>query len=366
MGITRRDFLKYCSLSAAALGLSSMDLLDLKKALANPNGPKVLWLQGAACTGCSVSFLNLISKNSPASAADVLVNYINLVYHPNLSGLAGQAVAEVAAQTYAAGNYILIVEGGVPTAFNGATCWAWSDNGMDITFLEAATQLASRAKAVVAVGTCASFGGIPAAPPNPTQVKGVAAATGAKAKTVNIAGCPPHPDWIAWAVVQLFLGKTIDVDDRGRPTALFSGTVHSQCPRKEGSRAITYGVDGACLLYLGCQGPVTTANCPATKWNNQQNWCIDANARCLGCTEPGFPGKAIFNYAGGGNGEHDASFIQDHLNECQQCHHGNVIGSGDGGVAPPNPHGYTVNNCSSCHGDNVPTYNGGGGVEIDD
>jgi hydrogenase small subunit len=365
MGITRRDFLKYCGLSAAALGLSSMDLLHLKEAMADPNGPQVLWLQGAGCTGCSVSFLNLISEKSPTNAGDVLINYLNLVYHPNLMGLAGQAAADVADQAYQKGEYILIVEGGVPTAFNGAACWAWSDNGMDITFLEAAIKLASRAAAVVAVGTCASFGGIPAAPPNPTQVKGVAAATGVK--TVNIAGCPPHPDWITWAVVQLYLNNTIDTDQWGRPTALFSGTVHSQCPRNQADKAITYGVDGACMIYLGCQGPVTTANCPATKWNNGRNWCIDANARCLGCTEPTFPGKAMFNYVGGANAEHDANFIQSNLHQCQQCHHGSVIGSGDGGgVAPPNPHGYTVNNCSSCHGSDVPTYTGGGGTVIDD
>jgi NiFe hydrogenase small subunit HydA len=237
---------------------------------------------------------------------------------------------------------------------------------VDVTFQEAATRLASKASKVVAVGTCASWGGIPAAPPNPTKVKGVAAATGVS--TINIAGCPPHPDWVAGAVVQLLNDTPIAVDQWGRPTSLYSGTVHSQCPRNGGEQAITYGVDGACMIYLGCQGPVTTANCPTAKWNNQQNWCIDANARCLACTEPSFPGKAMFNYVGGGNEEHDASFIQSHMGQCQQCHDGSVIGGGgEGGAAPPNPHGYTVNNCSSCHGDNVPVYNGGGGgVEIDD
>ncbi len=296
MRVSRRDFLKYCGISAAALGISATELGRLEEALANPNGPKVIWLQGSACTGCSVSFLNRISAAAPTSAADVLINSINLAYHTNVMSVAGQSAAEVAEQAYQEGGYILVVEGGVPTAFNGAACWAWTFNGVDVTFQEAVTDLASRASKIICAGTCASWGGVPAAPPNPTAIKGVKAATGKT--TINIAGCPPHPDWIIWPIVQALLGNSIALDSSGRPTALYSRTVHDRCPRRDSDDDDgSFGTDGGCLRELGCRGPQTRANCPVDLWNNRTNWCIDANAPCIGCTEPTFPSASAF-YSG--------------------------------------------------------------------
>ncbi len=305
MAITRRDFLKYCGISAAALGLSSTDLLRMEELLANPSGPTVLWLQGASCTGCSMSFLNRISTSSPTTAADILINSINLAYHPNLMALAGQSAAQVAEQAYNAGGYILAVEGGVPTAFGGEACWAWTYNGADVTFQQAVTDLASRASQILCVGTCASFGGIPAAGANPAQVKSVNAVTGMS--TVNIAGCPPHPDWIVYVVAQLLLGKSIPLDASSRPTALFGQTVHSACPRRTNPES--------CLATKGCRGPGTHANCPTNLWNNGNNWCVNANAPCYACTESTFPGTASL-YA-----------------------------------MMYNPHGGTDLNCAACHRD---------------
>lgn len=294
MAITRRDFLKYCSLSALALGLSSTELLQMEEVLANPNGPTVLWLQGSGCTGCSMSFLNRISTTAPTTAADVLINSINLTYHPNLMALAGQSAAQVAEQAFNAGGYLLAVEGGVPTAFGGRACWAWSYNGVDVTFQQAVTDLASRAAKILCIGTCASYGGIPAAGPNPTQVKSVAAVTG-KA-TINIAGCPPHPDWIVYVVAQLLTGSAIPLDGSGRPTAIFGQTIHSRCPRNDSEEN--------CLAPRGCRGPGTYGNCPTSLWNNRVNWCVNANAPCYACTEPSFPGTSslysvLYNPHGG-------------------------------------------------------------------
>jgi hydrogenase small subunit len=294
MNISRRDFLKYCGLSATALGLSAVDLGQLEKALASPSGPSVLWLQGAACTGCSVSLLNRISATSPKSAADLLINYINLVYHPNLMALAGDSAVAQAEQIYANGGYVLAIEGGVPTAFGGNTCWPWESNGRAVPFNEAVIRLAGKAAAILCIGTCAAWGGIPAVPPNPMGVKGVKAVTGKN--TINIAGCPPHPDWIFWAVAQLLLGKTITLDSYGRPTYLFNRTVHDQCPRREREETEQFGRDGYCLKELGCRGPETRCNCPITRWNNQVSWCVEVNAPCIGCTEPGFPGSESFRH----------------------------------------------------------------------
>jgi hydrogenase small subunit len=126
-------------------------------------------------------------------------------------------------------------------------------------------------------------------------VKGVQAVTGKN--TINIAGCPTHPDWIVYAVARLLAGQSLPLDGYGRPSALFNRTVHSVCPRRERGEAERFGVDGRCLEELGCRGPVTRANCPTLRWNNQASWCIEVNAPCLGCTEPTFPGPNSFNHA---------------------------------------------------------------------
>lgn len=284
MSISRRAFLEVCRNSAV---IGAAHLLQLEEALANPNAPTVLWLQGAACTGCSVSFLNRISNTAPQTAKDVLITSINLAYHPNLMASAGETAAAVAEQAYAQGGYVLAVEGGVPTAFNGNTCWPWTLNGQDVTFLSAVRRLAGRAAAVLSVGTCAGWGGMAAAAPNPTGVQGVQAATGVR--TINIAGCPPHPDWIVWTIAQLLTGERISLDGSGRPLALFRRSVHEQCPRRGTDQAKTYGVDGRCLKGLGCRGPETRANCPLHGWNGAVNWCVDANGSCIGCTDSAFP-----------------------------------------------------------------------------
>jgi hydrogenase small subunit len=295
MRISRRDFLKFCGFSAAALGLSATDLVQLKGVLANPAGPTVIWLQGSGCTGCSVSFLNRISTSTPLTAAEVLISSINLTYHPNLMALAGDSAVAQVEKGYNAGGYLLAVEGGVPTKFGGNTCWAWSYNGKEVTFQQAVLNLSSRAAAVLCVGTCAAFGGIPAGPPNPTGVKSVRAIAG-KA-TINIAGCPPHPDWIVYVVAQLLLRNSIALDSFGRPKDLFGYTVHDNCWRNYNfstNRAQSFGVDNLCLRDLGCRGPETIANCPLSSWNGGTNWCIDANAPCLGCTSSNFPGPSPF------------------------------------------------------------------------
>ena len=292
MQLTRRDFLRFCGVSAAALGLSAVDLSHLEQVLANPSAPSVLWLQGAGCTGCSVSFLNRISTTDPTDAADILLNHINLEYHPNIMSIAGQSAVNILETAYNRGGYILAVEGGVPTAFGGATCFAYTNNGVEVTFQQAVASLAFRASKVVCIGTCASWGGMSAAPPNPTRVKGVKDAV--NISTINVAGCPPHPDWVVWVIVQLLLGNTIPLDTDGRPTQFYASTIHSHCPREDGGKATTFGQDNLCLRELGCRGPKCKANCQSVLWNNRQNWCIDANALCIGCTEPTFPSATSF------------------------------------------------------------------------
>jgi len=287
MSISRRDFMKYCLSSAALLGLDSTGLGTLAKALA-AGGPNVIWLSGASCSGCTVSLANRIAPADPVTdIADLLVNHINLAYHTTLMGAAGDlAVSNL--KTAAAGSYILAVEGGIPGAFGGHACMLWTEDGKEVTALEAVKTLAARATAVLGIGTCASFGGIPGGRPNPTGILSVKAATGKS--VISIPGCPTHPDWVVWTIAQLLAGRTPALDSYGRPTALFSRKVHDACPRKEMDEAKTFGTMG-CLEELGCKGQETRADCPTRRWNNATNWCVGAGSNCLGCTESGFPDR---------------------------------------------------------------------------
>lgn len=199
----------------------------------------------------------------------------------------GEMAVAAARSTASAGGHILIVEGAIPTAAGGKYCYVWKENGQDVTMASAVTSLASRAKAIIAVGSCASFGGVPAANP----------VTGSKSlgtflnkPVINLPGCPSHPDWIVGTIVSLLSGQTPALDSSRRPTAYYkSQTIHSRCPRRDKEEAGRFGLNGQCMKELGCKGPQTHADCDLRRWNNGQNWCIGVNALCIGCTEPNFP-----------------------------------------------------------------------------
>jgi hydrogenase small subunit len=296
MQLSRRAFLKYCGAGAAAIGLSTSDLGLLHAALASTGAPEVIWIKGSSCDGCSISLLNRIAESAPATVADVLLNNINLTFHTNLMTFAGESAVAVMEQAYAKGNYILVVEGGIPTAFGGHACISYSYKGQEVTFQECVLKYAERASHIICAGTCAAWGGIPASGTNPTQVVGVKALTGRT--TVNISGCPANPDWIIWPIVQVLLGNAIPLDTNGRPTALYEAHnyIHRSCPRRGRGEVDQFGLDDRCLKHLGCRGPETKANCK-NNWNGvagQGNWCIGVNAPCHGCVEPTFPGPESF------------------------------------------------------------------------
>ncbi len=290
MRIHRRQFLKYCIGSAAALGLPMTILGKLEVALADNTSalPMVIWLNAANCTGCTISLSNLFSDSGPTDIADLLFNTIDLVFHPTLMSAAGDLAVQQL-KNAAEGSYILAIEGGIPTAFGGHTCMLWSEGGRDVTAMEAVQTLAPNAAAILSIGTCASHGGIPAASPNPTGIVSVGELTGLN--TVNIPGCPTHPDWIVWTLAHLLAGEMPQLDEQRRPKALYGTEIHKKCPLKERDETKTFGVKNRCLKELGCKGPETKADCPSRKWNNGTNWCIGAGAICIGCTERDFPDK---------------------------------------------------------------------------
>jgi len=295
MNITRRTFLKHCVASAGALSLAPAVLARLEAALADGTAPTIVWLHGSGCQGDSISFLNRIDAGAEAgqkTVDDILINSVNLAYHTVLMSSAGPTAVAMAKQARQAGGYILTLEGGVPRVFAGRACHLWSSEGQAVTYEQAVRDFATDAAAVVAIGTCAAYGGIPRSGSNPTDVISVKEATGRN--VVNVPGCPAHPDWITWVIVQLLLGDTIECDSHDRPLAIYGSKLHAQCPRLNTEFATTFGQDHRCLLDLGCRGKTVFSDCANRKWNNGANWCVDSNGMCIGCVEPTFPGGSFY------------------------------------------------------------------------
>ncbi len=261
----------------------------------------VIWLQGASCTGCSVSVLNAVSPRIQNLLLDELVpgQQLNLLFHATIMAGQGEPVIEVLKDTEKnrKGGYILVVEGAIPTAENGAYGSIGEKGGKHYTILRSVEELGSNALLTLAIGTCATFGGIPAAKPNPTDCKGVKEVfteKGINTPVVNLPGCPLHPEWFTGTIsVILFSGaQALDLDELARPKLFYGQLIHENCPRRadfdKGKFAQELG-DPGCLYNIGCKGHYTNADCPLRQWNNGVNWCIKAGSPCLGCVEPEFP-----------------------------------------------------------------------------
>ncbi len=261
----------------------------------------VVWLQGAGCTGCSVSVLNAVSPRIQNLLLDELVpgQQLNLLFHATIMAGQGEPVIEVLKDTEKEkkGNYILVLEGAIPTAEDGIYGSIGEKDGQELTIQKSVEQLGENALLVVAVGTCAAFGGIPAAKPNPTGCKGVKELfdeKGIKTSVINLPGCPLHPDWFTGTIsVILFSGlEALELDNLNRPKLFYGKLVHENCPRRadfdKGKFASKPGEEG-CLYMVGCKGHYTNADCPLRQWNNGINWCVKAGSPCLGCVEPEFP-----------------------------------------------------------------------------
>ncbi|MFP3879812.1 MAG: hydrogenase small subunit [Dehalococcoidia bacterium] len=262
----------------------------------------VVYLQTAACSGCAVSLLNTASPTIKNVLIDQIAPgiHINLRFHPVIMAAAGELAIEAMEDTASQrkGEYVLVVDGAVPTATDAIYGAVGERDGKPVTMSQRLTELATDAFAVIALGTCASFGGIPAAKPNPTgaqTVKKVLDDNGIQKPLINIPGCPPHPDWFVGTVASIIMNglpTADDLDDLLRPKAFFGTLIHENCPRRayfdEGKFAKKFGDEG-CLYELGCKGPITSADCPLRRWNNGTNWVIGAGAPCNGCTQPEFP-----------------------------------------------------------------------------
>jgi len=262
----------------------------------------VVWLQGAACTGCAVSLLNSFAPGAVALVLRELApgKHVSLRFIAPVMAAQGAAATQVMKDEAAKdkGKYVLVMEGSVPT---GSDLFAivGGIGQEEYSCYEMAAKLAKNAMAVVAMGTCASFGGIPAGQPNPTgciPMSELLKREKISTPLLNIPGCPPHPDWLVGTLVAVIRYglDAVEVDELARPKMFYGRNIHETCQRRAdfdaGRFAKKFG-DAGCLYELGCKGPITAADCPTRMWNSGTNWCIGAGHPCHGCVEPEFPDR---------------------------------------------------------------------------
>ena len=287
-GVNRREFIKYATLVTSVLGLAPSMIPRVAQAMTAKQRPTVIWLHFAECTGCSEALL----RTTYPWIDEVVLDILNVAYHETIMAPSGHAAEKSLYDAMAKykGNYICVIEGGIPTANKGV----WGKVAGK-TFLEIGKEVTKDALATVCIGNCACYGGVQAAAPNPTQAKGVGEALGIK--PVNVSGCPPNVvNFIATVVHFLLLGKLPALDDNGRPMFAFGKSIHEQCPRRahyENQEFVKkFGDEGAmngwCLYEMGCKGPSTHNNCPIIMFNDGTNWPIGAGHPCIGCSEPQF------------------------------------------------------------------------------
>jgi [NiFe] hydrogenase small subunit len=288
-GVSRRDFMKFCTALTATMGLSAAYVPKVAEVFAAPKQrPPVVWLHFGECTGCSEGLL----RSMYPWIDELVLEIVSIEYHETIMAAAGYQAEENlhnAVEKYA-GKFICVVEGSIATKYNGGY-----GKVAGKSFLDIAKEVVPKAAATICMGTCAAYGGVPAAKPNPGGYKGVSDALGVK--TLNIPGCPPNPiNFVGTVVNYLLLGKLPALDDLGRPLFAFGKTIHDQCPRRahfENDEFVTeFGSQeaalGYCLYKLGCRGPETYNNCPVAKFNDGTSWPVQAGHPCIGCSEPDF------------------------------------------------------------------------------
>lgn len=285
--MSRRNFVRICTLAAAAVGLPARAAAEMVGAIAAGKKPSVIWLSLQECTGCTET---LLRPTAPA-LAELILDLISLDYHEALMAPSGHLAEEARmhAMQENAGRFILVTEGATPTKDGGIYCKIGGRTALSI--VEEAAEMAG---AIIAIGSCASFGGIPAAEPNPTGAKGTPQILEGK-PVVTIPGCPPNPyNFLGTALQYATFGSLPELDDLGRPKFAYGKTIHDDCPRRAhfdaGRFAEAYGDEGHrnswCLYELGCKGPQTHANCATQNFGEVVGaWPIGIGHPCFGCTE---------------------------------------------------------------------------------
>ena len=288
-GYSRRDFMKFCTMMAAYMGLQASGVAQVAAALKTNTRLPVIWLHFQECTCCSESFI----RSSHPIVADIILDKISLDYTETLMAAAGHQ-AEAAMQKTMKdhyGEYVLCVEGSVPTGADGVYCMIGGKSSLDILH-----EAAEGAKAIICWGSCASNGCVQSAKPNPTKATPIHKIIKGK-PIIKVPGCPPIGEVMAGTIVHLITFGTIpELDGIGRPKAFYSKRVHDSCYRRPyydaGLFVETFDDENAkrgyCLYKVGCKGPSTYNACGVMRWNNGVSYPIQSGHGCFGCSEESF------------------------------------------------------------------------------
>jgi len=288
-GISRRSFVKFCSLTAAGLGLSPAMATRIAHALETKPRVPVLWLHGLECTCCSESFI----RSGHPLAGDVILSMISLDYDDTIMASAGhqaEAIVEEIVRDYK-GNYILACEGNPPLNEDGMYCIIGGK-----PYLDQLKFAAKDAMAVISWGSCASWGCVQAAKPNPTRAVPIHEVVTDK-PVIKIPGCPPIAEVMTAVITYIVtFGRLPELDRQGRPKMFYSQRVHDKCYRRPhfdaGQFVENWDDEGArkgyCLYKMGCKGPTTYNACSTVRWNGGLSFPIQSGHGCMGCSEDGF------------------------------------------------------------------------------
>lgn len=289
--VSRRDFLKYCTVAAASMGLPMGMAVKMAEAVANAKKPPVIWLSSQECTGCTETLL----RSTHPTVENLILDLISLDYHETLSTPSGHLAEEARAKSIAEnkGKFILVIDGSIPTKDGGIYCQVAGKPALKIL-----QETAPQAMAIVAIGSCASWGGIPSASPNPTGAVSAADALGGKFTVINIPGCPPNPyNFLSTVLYVLTFKKLPALDKQNRPMFAYRRLIHEGCERRAhfdaGRFVLEFGDEGHrrgwCLYKMGCKGPETYNNCPEQLFGDTgaRTWPVGTGCPCFGCSEKG-------------------------------------------------------------------------------
>ncbi len=293
-GVGRRQFMKYCAGITAMMAMPPMATTAFARQLRAARRPSVIYMPFQECTGC----LMALTRSFAPTLENLIFDVVSLDYNHTLMAAAGHAAeaARYQAMRDNYGEYILVVDGAISTKDNGIHGMADGH-----TFLEQLYEAAEGAAAIVAVGVCASYGGVAAASPNPTGAVGVADLIKNK-PVINVPGCPPIPEVMTGTLVSFLASGVPELDQHLRPRAFYGNTIHDRCYRRRfydrGLFAKSFDDEGArngwCLYQLGCRGPTTYNACATIKWNGGASWPVESGHGCIGCSEPNFWDKGGF------------------------------------------------------------------------
>lgn len=268
--------------------MTAKKIIDLSiKEIRSAGNKKVnlIWLEA---TGCSGNIISLLNAENP-DVIYLLQEIVTLKYNNSLMAAEGESAFRQFLDTLDT-EFILVVEGAVSTKDNGLYTVIANYNGKRITAMEAVKMAGEKAKYIVAVGTCASYGGPSAARPNPSGSLSVSEFL--NKEVILVPGCPSHPDWAIGTIASLVAFGKPTLDEKNRPIIFYGITIHDRCPRRsyfdKGIFANKLG-DEECMFKLGCRGPVTRTDCPVRQWNGYVNWPIEDNTPCIGCAQERFP-----------------------------------------------------------------------------